>query len=248
MIGISYNTRYKTNILALGSHPEWLSKSNQPGPIIASYADYRSPSLAGDVNSQFLLLDGVVPSALRDLVGKGLAGYADKSAIYFDQAQQQRMARDAEFGSSEEGALNHSLLFFACGHDSSGGRFVYSRGNPKQIKYVWKNALSEPTFERIHHVMKKQSELMEGAFIPNPRATIFGGKLQATHPLGGCPMGNNVDGGAVDHLGRVFNADGSFHDNLYVVDASIIPRSLAATPLLTITALAERIAAHLLKK
>ena len=248
VMGLAYNTQFKTNILALGSRPEFLSKTHQPGPIIASYADYRSPSLAGDVSSQFLLLDGVVPSALRHWIGEGLAAYASKSAIYFDAAQLQRMRHDQEFGSSEEGALNHSLLFFACGHDSSGGRFVYSGNDRKSIKYVWKNALQESTFERIHGVMKKQTERMGGVFIPNPRATILGQKLQATHPLGGCPMGQDSRSGVVDHLGRVFDTNGKFHENLYVVDASIIPRSLAATPLLTITALAERIAAHLQKK
>jgi cholesterol oxidase len=70
---------------------------------------------------------------------------------------------------------------------------------------------------------------------------LFGGRIVAPHPLGGCAMANDVQHGVVDHLGRVFDPSGRrIHQGLHVLDASIIPRSLGATPLLTICALAER--------
>lgn len=245
VMGLSYNTRYKNNILGMARDPRLIDNSYRPGPIIASYADYRNPSLENDVRSQFLLLDGVIPSSMHEMVAKAIAIYVKKlRATDFPKEQQERIDNDYNgVGDFRDGALNHSMLYFACGHDSSGGKFKYNKFS-KTMDYVWKGVIKEKTFERINSVMHGFSEGMGGLFIPNPRSAIGGGgqNIQATHPLGGCPMGNTVADGVVDHVGRVFDAKGGLHENLFVVDAATIPHSLAATPLLTITALAERIA------
>jgi cholesterol oxidase len=74
---------------------------------------------------------------------------------------------------------------------------------------------------------------------------LLGGNLVTVHPLGGCSMGQDRRTGVVDHACRVFDADPSrsddaVHAGLYVIDGSVMPRSLGVHPLLTITALAER--------
>lgn len=55
------------------------------------------------------------------------------------------------------------------------------------------------------------------------------------HILGGCPMGATPEEGVIDSQNRVFG-----HDDLLVVDGSMIGANLGVNPSLTITALAER--------
>ncbi len=59
-------------------------------------------------------------------------------------------------------------------------------------------------------------------------------RLAGVHPGGTCKIGEVVD---TDLKTRI--------DNLYVADASVVPESLAIPPLLTILALAKRLARHL---
>ncbi len=66
------------------------------------------------------------------------------------------------------------------------------------------------------------------------RLDLFSGKTFADtstyHPVGGCPIGL-----ATDLFGRVKG-----HPRLYITDAALLPGNLAANPLITVTALAER--------
>lgn len=250
VMGLSYNTDHRTDSMAL-METQLKGTQGRPGLIISSYADYRNPSMDGDVKSQFLLLDGVVPSSLAPKVAWTFANLAfvNQRKLYKHltpaekEVKLERIKIDRQnFNQfSPDGAMNHSMLYFACGHDSSGGKFIYNKFT-KNFKYVWKDVVKEPTFLRMENEMRKYSKSNGGVFIPNPRSKWLGGNIQATHPLGGCPMGEDVSRGVVSHLGEVFNAQGGKHENLYVVDAAIIPHSLSATPLLTITAFAERIA------
>jgi len=62
----------------------------------------------------------------------------------------------------------------------------------------------------------------------------------AAHPLGGCRMGDDPDLSATDEHGALRG-----HEGLFCIDGSIVPTSLGVNPSLTIAAVAERCAEHL---
>ena len=140
-----------------------------------------------------------------------------------------------------EGPLAHLQTFFAVSHDSAGGRLSLV---DDRLKLSWPGVADEPVFQRLDAAMEQAVKAVGGRYVKSPLAgTSVGSKPATAHPLGGARMAADASGGVVDHAGRVFNggdAGAQVHPGLYVIDGSILPRSLGVNPLLTITALAER--------
>jgi cholesterol oxidase len=234
VMGMSYNGRERTSAIA---------QRGVVGTTISSYGDYRA---AANWQERFLLLEGALPSPLVTLVARAIGTYALTRAREMNAEQRARTMRDLVPLTTPgvDGALGHSMLYLACGHDSASGRLVLAKKDAR-VHVVWPDASKERWVSAIEGEMEAHAHAHGAIFVRNPRSTILGGGRQMTvHPLGGCPMGDDVDHGAVDDLGRVFARDGGVHRGLYVADGAIIPRSLGVTPLLTISALAERVASR----
>jgi len=61
------------------------------------------------------------------------------------------------------------------------------------------------------------------------------------HILGGAVIATTPEHGVVDTAHRVYaTADGDVHEDLRVLDGSVVPANVGVNPSLTITALAER--------
>jgi cholesterol oxidase len=244
-MGLSYNGNNRTNMAGQGNH----TLANAPsGQAIMVYSDYRTeykdPSMV-DLMDRFLLLDGTIPSGIVPLVAKIFASYAQLHPQLFTEEQLKRAQNDlTKINPGNDGAIGNSMLFFACGHDTSKGQYKLDSFEDK-VHVKWDGVTTEKGVQTMNREMEKYAKAQGGVYIPNPRMTHFGKRMMATHPLGGCPMGDDAQTGVVDHLGRVFTDDGKLHRGFFIVDASIIPRSLGATPLITISALAERIADHI---
>lgn len=129
---------------------------------------------------------------------------------------------------------------FRLDEDGSGLRLRYSSEQPLHEWPVWDRATR--TMQALTAHMSPERVGSSGAenFVPSPfwkderRVTVV-------HPLGGCPIGADKAAGAVDDLGRVYDADGAGTlPGLYVVDASVLPGALGVNPTLTLVAQAVR--------
>ena len=138
--------------------------------------------------------------------------------------------------------------FFAVSHDSAAGRLGLE---DDRISLQWPNARNEPVYQRVDAALEALVKRAGGRYVKNPLAgTMMGHQPATAHPLGGCSMGREREDGVVNHKGQVFDGNpragsADVHEGLYVIDGSVIPRSLGVNPLLTITALAERALIHL---
>jgi choline dehydrogenase-like flavoprotein len=100
-------------------------------------------------------------------------------------------------------------------------------------------------YDDARRVVGRLVRRMGGEFVdlvlnpsPNYDETAF-----FAHPLGTARMADSPSAGVADADGEVFG-----HPGLYVADGAAVPTALAVNPSLTIAALAERVAARLVRK
>jgi cholesterol oxidase len=248
-IGMNYNSDRQMDTVGFGTRTGTRADVHN-GPTIDSMVDCRFEksadknfALKKDLQKRFLIQNAAIPSGMVSVVKR----FAKFKSPPENITQFLRILKD-EISTSSSGSLNHSLIYLGMGHDSSGGKLELGEDGKVHIK--WPQMRQQPLYADIESQMKDQTEIENGLFqIPNPRNEL-GGSLMTVHPLGGCPMGEDVSDGVVDHRGRVFDPskNGAVHEGLYVADGSIIPTSLGVNPFLTISALSERIADFILSR
>ncbi len=116
-------------------------------------------------------------------------------------------------------------------------------GNIKLVSGVEENAEIAPVYiPQAYDFAKKMARIINGIPLSNIYEVIFNSPLTA-HILGGCGIAENKDKGVIDTNHKLFG-----YDNLYVVDASVIPANLGVNPVMTIVSLAERAMSKIPKK
>jgi cholesterol oxidase len=222
-----------------------LHRRHPAGATILGVVDQRQGALADGI----IIEEGAFPSGTANALRRVLPFVGTFTGHETGQHPFRHLLRELWDGlkdvlgfDTRDGALNRTLLFLLMGHDGADGIIeLDSRGRPK---VTWPQLKDRDVFARENALAELVAKRVGGKFVPDPLAAkLFGNTSITVHPLGGCAMGDGA-AAAVDHAGRVKSDTGGVYKGLYVADGSLVPTSLGVNPLWTITALAERVAAH----
>jgi cholesterol oxidase len=232
IIAFGYGATLPINAIGVG-HPPKIADF----PVGASVSGQIEIDDDDDLANEIRIQEGAMPSALAPIL-----------PVMFIPNGRLLGALQSLVSGVYKGPFAHLQTFFAVSHDSAAGRFKLEGD---RLALSWPGAADEPVYRRLDAALGTLVAKAGGRYVKNPLAgTVMGHQPATAHPLGGCVMGHTGNDGVVNHKAQVFKGGqkaGSTdtYDGLYVIDGSIIPRSLGVNPLLTITALAERTLGHM---
>lgn len=150
-------------------------------------------------------------------------------------------------------SLDRSMVMLGMGHDTAEG-FMVKKAGRWQVK--WEGLKDSEYRKMVFREFERLAAAHGGKY---KRLKAFGDNLVTVHPLGGCRMSDDPRYGTVNHLGQVYDGHGggyagmsacgsgaaAVHPGLYVADGSLMPTALGVNPYMTIGALSERVASHI---
>ncbi|HEX8282309.1 MAG TPA: GMC family oxidoreductase [Pyrinomonadaceae bacterium] len=239
------------------------------GPVITGAIRYGDTLDGdGDVGNGFYVEDGGTPAMLTWLSEvSGAAGYL-RRIVHFIKLNLRfklGLSNDTDLGGEiaellgECVASRSSLPVLTMGRDCPDGRLFLAgkyldcdwhegpslSGRLKRAFGVKAPASagggSEEYYARVRREVAKIAEALGAKYMDNPAFKFNFHQVLTAHPLGGCPMGSGEQDGVVDSYGEAFNYPG-----LYVADGSVMPGPVGPNPSLTIGALSDRFADHII--
>ncbi len=230
IIAFGYGAKVPVNAVGVGQPAK---VQMEVGASVSAQLEYRD---AERLDHQLCVQEGVLPSALAPVL-----------PLLFVPNGRLLGALKSLIAGVYNGPFAHLQTFFAVSHDSAQGRFTLEGD---QLKLSWPGAKDEPVYQRLDKALQEIVGHAGGDYVKNPLSgSVMGHQPATAHPLGGCGMGRERGDGVVNHKCQVFDGAAgagptAVHQGLYVIDGSVIARSLGVNPLLTITALAERAMLH----
>ena len=246
VLGFGYNADVEINGIGLGAIPP--DKEDPVGPTITGIIDVRRQP---DLEDGYVIEEGAIPGALRFYLPAAFAAVARSGqATDTDLGDRwQELKREAaSLLGGRKGAIDHTQTYLVMAHDGSGGKLQLEND---RVRVVWPGVGAQPVFETVNKGLEQATEALGGTYIKNPTwSPAMGQDLVTVHPLGGCVMAEDAEHGVTNHKGQVFSGKQGpgVYEGLYVMDGSVIPRSVGVNPLFTISAIAERNVALLAKE
>ncbi len=243
--GLAYNADQRINAVGFGASDP---KSMDPvGPTITGVIDLRE---AADVDQGMVIEEGAFNGALAGSLPLTLSKAAalvgkDTDSGIADEIKEKKRELESLLRGAYHGAVNHTQVYLVMAHDDSGGRLKLE---DDRLRISWPGVGQQPFVATVNEKMEEAAAGIGATFMENPAWSILPSRnLVSAHPLGGCIMAEDASRGVVNHKGQVFlDSQGTtVYEDLYVCDGALIPRSIGANPLLTISAIAERNAALL---
>jgi cholesterol oxidase len=220
------------------------------GPVITS-AIRIGDTLDGNGNQGrgFYVEDGGNPYLLSWLSEvSGLPGFLVRSLKFLKMIVKYRwgLSNDADLSANVADLLGpansakSSFPILTMGRDLPNGNLYLKDG---LLECDWNIKKSQDYYNRVIRVGQAIAKALKAEFLDNPAYRWNFHQVLTAHPLGGNPMGRDENEGVVDSHGEVFNYPG-----LYVADGSIMPGPVGPNPSLTIAALSDRIADHIIQQ
>ncbi len=256
-VGFGYNTEHEINGIGKGKESD---KENPVGPTITSIIDLRNtkhkedgmilqeasiPSLLSKVFPEFMLTTGNLATKKAIEANRKVQKEKDenqKEQEFENEIQAKKRELESVTKGAYAGATKNTQTYLLMTHDKSAGVLTLK---DDRLRISWQGIGNEDSYERANNYIKDATDALGGNSVPNPTWTqIFNQDLVTIHPSGGCIMGEDTREGVVNHKGQVYctsAGENEVYENLYIADGSILPRSLGANPMLTISALSERI-------
>ncbi|MBD0256366.1 MAG: hypothetical protein ICV83_11665, partial [Cytophagales bacterium] len=238
-----YNNDVRIN--GVGTGPREVEAGDRVGPCITGIIDLRktpgAPPEAGMV-----IEEGVIPGAMSAFLAAALSTAAkllgdDTDRGWVDWQKEKIQQIKSFLKGAYQGAVHNTITYLVMAHDNAKGRLHLHND---RLRISWPGAGKQDIFDKVNQNLREVTDALGGVYIKNPAWNrLMRHNLTTVHPLGGCPMGESAATGVTNHKGQVFaGTEGEdVYEGLYVACGSVVPRTLGVNPLLTISALAERI-------
>lgn len=219
------------------------------GPVITSAIRFGdSLDEKGGSGRGFYIEDGGHPYLLSWMSElSGLPGFLTRSAHFLKIILKYRFGlyNDADLGAEiadiigEASGSMSSFPVLAMGRDIPNAKLSLKDG--KYLDCDWTVKHSKQYYDKVRRAGKAIAKALCAEFMDNPSYKWNFHQVLTAHPLGGCAMAENKSEGVVNACGEVFG-----HPGLYVADGSVMPGPVGPNPALTIAALANRFAEHII--